>query len=100
MSITRLNDFDYGPALKLLRESNKFSKAHVARETELSASSVGNHEIHGVCPSMYSLSNYCTLYDIEIYELFHLMAHIKSGHNPKVTSDVSKYAIRHMIHSS
>jgi DNA-binding XRE family transcriptional regulator len=97
MAIVELNDWDIGPALKLLRVTHNFTKAHVAREIGMSGTAVSSHERFAVRPHMHAMTKYCQLYGIEFYQLYHLMAHIKAGTKPVIKSDITKYAIRHMI---
>lgn len=99
MDVTKYRYYDfYGDALALLRKSKGYTKKYVAEMIDVSPSTVSNHEFDRSLPELTYTARYCSLYGLELWEFFHLVAYIKEeGVSPLVTSDIRKLAFQHMI---
>ena len=88
----------YGDALSILRKSKGYSKKYVADMIGVSPSTVSNHEFDRTLPILGLVARYCSLYGLELWEFFHLVAYTKEDNvSPLVTSDIRKLALKHMI---
>lgn len=88
----------YGDALSILRKSKGYTKKYVADVINVSPSTVSNHEFDRTLPELVLVARYCSLYGLELWEFFHLVAYTKEeGVSPLVTSDIRKLALQHII---
>ena len=88
----------YGDTLSILRKSKGYTKKYVSDMINVSPSTVSNHEFDRTLPELVYVARYCSLYGLELWEFFHLVAFTKEeGVSPLVTSDIRKLALQHMI---
>lgn len=88
----------YGDTLSILRKSKGYTKKYIAEMINVSPSTVSNHEFDRTLPELVLVARYCSLYGLELWEFFHLVAYTKEeGVSPLVTSDIRKLALQHMI---
>lgn len=99
MDVTKYRYYDfYGDALALLRKSNGYTKKYVASMVGMSPSTISNHEFDRTLPELSLTARYCSLYGLELWEFFHLVAYTKEDNvSPLVTSDIRKLALQHVI---
>ena len=88
----------YGDTLSILRKSKGYTKKYIAEMINVSPSTVSNHEFDRTLPELVYVARYCSLYGLELWEFFHLVAFTKEDSvSPLVTSDIRKLALQHMI---
>ena len=87
----------YRNIFRILREYHGYTKAAVARGIDMSPSTVASHESSYSEPGIRTIAAYCNFYNIHLHEFFHLLGHIECGKEPKVESDIRKYALQYML---
>lgn len=99
MDVTKYKYYQcYGDALAILRKSKGYTKKYVADMIDVCPSTVSNHEFDRTLPELVYVARYCSLYGLELWEFFHLVAYTKEDSvSPLVTSDIRKLALQHMI---
>lgn len=61
-------------ALKYLRIKNKYTQKQVSEGVGISQTSVSGHEKGYSTPNLYIIASYCSFYNIELAEFFHLVS--------------------------
>lgn len=90
----------YGEVLAILRKSKGYTKKYVSDIINVSPTTVSNHELDRTLPELVLVARYCSLYGLELWEFFHLVAYTtEEGVSPLVTSDIRKLALQHMINN-
>lgn len=98
MSITKISTHQLGDVFKLLRKIHGYTQYTVAQKTGCGKSTVSSHERNLSQPDLHTLSAYCEVYNIELYQFFHLAAFIVNTSMPiKVTSDIEEWAVMYLV---
>lgn len=95
--VNRLPWLPYYNIFRVLREHHNYSKAAVSRGINVSPSTVASHEKGYSEPGLRTIAAYCDFYNLHLHEFFHLLGHIECGKDPRVESDVRKYALQYML---
>lgn len=98
MSITKIPTYQLGAVFKLLRKIHGYTQYDVSQKTGCGESTVSSHERNLSQPDINILSAYCEVYNIELYQFFHLAAFTQNTSMPiEVTSDIEEWAVMYLV---
>lgn len=83
----------YTKVLKYLRMKNNLTQSELSEKLRISPSTVSSHECGRSIPELHNIIKYCKVYNLELYEFYHLLAvSVDTTTKTKVSSDLSKEA--------